>query len=132
VKTQQGMKTTISLPNGTRFPAVAVGIEERSTKEIVNRTTNAKVIIEITRVDVISLRETREGEKYLALTSEVVQYGYRPIMEPRFSTMVGIDATPEGEKITLQGLMEAHGTAYSAWQEANFAARNTVVDAADL
>jgi hypothetical protein len=132
VKTQIGMKTTISLPSGTRWPFIVISDETAEKKVIVNRTTNAPVEITITRVDGISLRTTREGVEYLALTSEVVQYGYRPVMEPRFSTVVGLDATPEGEKISLQMLVEAHGASYSKWQEANYAARNTVVAADDL
>lgn len=132
MKTKVGMKTTISLANGTRWPFVVIGDEEITHKEIVNRATNAKVTIDISRVDGISLRKTREGVEYLALTSEVVQYGYRPVMEPRFSTVVGLDATEEGEKISLQTLVETHGASYSAWQEANFASRNATVAAEDV
>jgi hypothetical protein len=132
VKIQSGTKVTISIANGQRFPGVVVEVEEPTTKSVVNRTTNALVEIVISRAMVITQRVSRAGETYLALTSEVNMYGYRPIMEPRFSTVVGLDATPEGEKITLQGLLDQHGESFSKWQEANFAARNTVVDADDL
>ena len=132
MKIQSGSKVTISIANGQRFPGTVVEVEDPTTKNIVNRVTNKVVEITITRAIVMTQRVSRAGETYLALTSEVNMYGYRPIMEPRFSTVVGLDATPEGEKISLQDLMDAHGVSYTKWQEANFAARNEIVDAADL
>lgn len=132
MKTKIGQKTTISLPNGLRWPFIVLTDETTTKTEVVNRQTNAKVVIDVTRVDGISFRQTREGADYLALTSEVVQYGYRPVMEPRFSTIVGLDATEDGEKMSLQTLVERHGAAYGAWQEENFAKRAAIVDAEDL
>lgn len=132
MKVQPGSKTTISLANGVRFPAIVVGEQEMTPKTIVNRATNAPVEIVVVRADVISLRETREGAKYLALTNEVVQYGYRPIMEPRFNSIVGLDATEDGEKISLQSLVEKHSASYSEWQSAQFALRSTATDVDDL
>ena len=70
--------------------------------------------------------------KYLALTTEVVQYGYRPVAEPRFSTVVGLDATEDGEKMSLQSLIEAHGNSFSEWQRNNFEARRGATAAEDL
>lgn len=132
MKIQSGTKVTIPIANGQRFPGVVVEVEDSTTKTVVNRQTNAPVEIEISRAIVISQRVSRAGETYLAMTSEVNMYGYRPIMEPRFSTVVGLDATPEGEKIGLQTLLDTHGESFSKWQEANYAARTTVVDANDL
>lgn len=132
MKVKVGTKVTIPLPNGLRWPAVAISDESAEKVTVINRSTQQPVEIAVTRADFISLRETREGQKYLALTTEVVQYGYRPVAEPRFAPVVGLDATEDGEKITLQSLLEAHGASYSEWQAANFAARRGATDAADL
>jgi len=132
VKAHVGMKATISLPDGRRHPGIVISDESATFVTKVNPTTNAQVTFPVTRVDIITLRETREGVQYLALTSEVVQYGYRPIMEPRFSTVIGLDASPEGERLDLQTLIEAHGVTYAAWQAANYAARNQIVAADEL
>lgn len=132
MKVTVGTKATIPLPNGLRWPAVAISDETPERVTVMNRSTGKPVEITVTRADFISLRETREGESYLSLTTEVVQYGYRPIAEPRFSSLTGLDATPEGEKVTLQALMETHGASYSKWQAANFETRRGATDAADL
>lgn len=127
-----GDKVTENMPTGLRWPGVAISDQTSEKVTIINRRTGQPVEITVTRADFISLRESREGEKYLALSTEVIQYGYRPVMEPRFNAIVGLDATPDGEIITLQDLVENHGVSYSAWQAANFAARNEVVDAASV
>lgn len=132
MKIQIGTKATIPLPNGLRWPGVAISDEMVEKVTVINRSTQQPVEISVTRADFITLRETREGVKYLALTTEVAQYGYRPVAEPRFSTVVGLDGTEDGEKITLQSLVEAHGASYSTWQAANFATRKGATDAADI
>lgn len=132
MKVQIGTKVTQPLPNGLRWPAVAISDEVAEKVTVINRSTQQPVEITVTRADFISLRETRDGEKYLALTTEVVQYGYRPVAEPRFSTVVGLDATEEGEKIGLQALIEAHGLSFSEWQRNNFEARRGATAAEDL
>lgn len=132
MKVQIGAKVTQPLPNGLRWPAVAISDEVAEKVTVINRSTQQPVEITVTRADFISLRETRDGEKYLALTTEVVQYGYRPVAEPRFSTVVGLDATEEGEKIGLQALIESHGQSFSEWQRNNFEARRGATAAEDL
>jgi hypothetical protein len=127
-----GTKVTQPLPNGLRWPAIAISDESAEKVTVINRSTGLPVDITVTRADFISLRETREGEKYLALTTEVVQYGYRPVAEPRFSSVVGLDATEDGEVITLQSLIETHGLSFSEWQAKNFEARRGATAAADL
>lgn len=132
MKVQIGTKVTQPLPNGLRWPAVAISDEVAEKVTVINRSTQQPVDITVTRADFISLRETRDGEKYLALTTEVVQYGYRPVAEPRFSSIVGLDATEDGEKIGLQTLIETHGLSFSEWQAKNFEARKGATSAADL
>ena len=132
MKVSIGSKGTITLPSGTRFPAVAISDEVATPTTIVNRDGQPVDII-VTRADFISLRVPREGgDPYLALTNETVQYGFKPTLEPRFSTVEGLDATADGEKMTLQMLLDAHGVSYSAFQASNFEARQAAVSAADL
>lgn len=127
-----GTKVTQPLPNGLRWPAVAVSDEVSEPITVISRSTGLPVTIAVTRADFISLRETRDGVKYLAMTTEVVQYGYRPIAEPRFSNVIGLDVTEEGALIGLQELVEGHGESYSKWQAAQFEARRGATNAADL
>lgn len=132
MRVQVGSKVTQPLPNGLRWPAIAITDETPEKVIVINKSTGLPVEITVSRADFISLRETREGEQYLAMTTEVVQYGYRPVAEPRFSTVVGLDATEDGEVITLQSLIEKHGASFSEWQAKNFEARRGVSNAADL
>lgn len=132
MRVKVGTKTTEPMPNGLRWPAIAISDEAPALVTVINKSTGLPVDITVTRADFISLRETREGEKYLALTTEVVQYGYRPIAEPRFSSVVGLDATEDGEVISLQTLMETHGVSFSEWQAKNFETRRGATAAADL
>ena len=132
MKVTIGSKVTQTLPSGLRWPAVAISEETSEVTTITSRTTGLPVDITVTRADFISLRETREGDAYLALTNETVQYGYRPVVEPRFNSVVGLDATEEGAKMSLQDLMDLHGVSYAAFQAGNFEARREAVSAADL
>jgi hypothetical protein len=127
-----GDKVTAPMPNGLRWPGVAITNAVPETVNVLNKRTNERVDITVTRYKVITLRETREGEKYLALSSEVEDWGYRPVAEPRFSTIVGLDATEDGEKMGLQALIEAHGISYSEFQRNNFEARRGATAAEDL
>jgi len=132
MKVTIGTKVTNPMPNGLRWPAVAISDETTEKVTVINRSTGLPVEINVTRADFLSQRTTREGETYPSLTTEVVQYGYRPIAEPRFSTIVGLDVTEDGEAINLQTLIEAHGVSFSAWQAKNFEARRGATSAADL
>lgn len=132
MKVKPGTKVTQTMPDGLRWPAVAISDEEATPTTIVSRTTGLPVDIIVTRADFVSLRESRDGDPYLALTNETVQYGYRPVTEPRFSTIVGLDATEDGEKMSLQALLDAHGLSYSAFQAGNFETRRASGSAADL
>jgi len=132
MKVRIGTKVTTPMPNGLLWPAVAITEETSEQVTVVNRTTQEPVDITVTRADFLSLRETREGEKYLALTTEVVQYGYRAVAMPRFSNVEGLDVDENGALLGLQEVLDAHGVSYSKWQEGNFEARRGATAAADL
>ena len=130
-------KATITMANGLRWPAVQVSDVTAEPVTIVNRSTGKPVDITVTRANFVSLRETRpdpetgEASKYLVLSSEVVQYGFRPITEMRFSTVAGLDATADGEKIGLQELLDKAGEARATFLQGQFEARRgaTAADA---
>ena len=126
-----GTKVTTPMPGGLMWPAVVVGDLTSTTQTVIDRTTNEPVEIEVTRFDAISLRETREGEKYLAFSNEVANFGYRVVALPRFDAVVGLDATEEGEVITLADLLNLHAVSYGKFAAEQFAARKATA-AADL
>ena len=132
MKTHIGSKVTQPMPNGLRWPAIAISEETSEDVTVINRNTMEPVTIKVTRADFLSLRETREGEQYPAVTTEVVQYGYRPIAEPRFSNVIGLDVEADGTLRSLEQNVEEHGIKYSAWQAKNFEARRGATAAADL
>jgi hypothetical protein len=132
MRVKVGTKTTEPMVTGLRWPAIAIEDETEHLVTVINRSTGQPVDITVTRADFISLRETREGEQYLALTNEVVQYGYRPVAMPRLTTIVGLDATEDGEVIPLQSLIEKHALSFSEWQAKNYEARKGVTAAADI
>lgn len=132
-----GDKVTISIASGLRWPGVAVSDEVVTPGFTKARDGREPVAIEITRFDVISLRETDPAKgpvtTYTALSSEVGEYGYRPVAERRDSTVAGLDADVEtGEKIGVQALRDLHGVSFSEFQKTQFDARHTATDAAAL
>ena len=129
MNTQIGDKTTITIPNGVRFPAIVVGHE--TEEDFVLRSGDK---IKVTRVDVISYRTQRDNpdESYLYYSNETVMFGYKPQMHPRFSTVVGLDATPEGAKIGLQEIIDAQAAQYSEFLAGRAASRSAVTSADDL
>lgn len=127
-----GSKVTTPMPDGRLHPAIAISPETAETVTVVNKSTGLPVDITVTRADFVSLRESLAGEKYLAVTNEVVQYGYRMVALPRFTSIVGLDADADGAVLSLADLMEAHAESFSKWQASNFEARRGAVSAADL
>jgi hypothetical protein len=133
VKTHLGSKVFTPMPDGRIYPAIAIGDETTSKVTVVNQNTGLPVEIDVTRNDFLSLRDTREGDLYLAVTSEVVMYGYRIVATPRFESVVGLDADEDGAVIPLAASMAKHAESYSKWQAGNFEARRgAAVAAADL
>jgi hypothetical protein len=123
-----GTKVTNTMPDGLAWPAVCMS-EMTSTPG----QTRDGVAVVITRADFVSLRETKDGEPYLAFTNETVSFGYKPVALPRFDAVVGLDATEDGEKLSLQALMDLHKVSYSAFQKENYETRRgAAVSAADL
>lgn len=132
-----GDMVSISLANGVVWPAVAITDE---VKEPGN--TRDGTPIQIARFDCISQRISREEqakkdaglpyETYKALTSEVSTFGFRPVARPRFTAVVGLDVTADGEKITVASVVEEQEKSYSDFQLAQFNLRNGATDAGDL
>ena len=90
--------------------------------------------ITVVRADTISLRTTRDGVPFLAYSNETVTFGFRNVMKPRLSTIVGLDATEDGEVIDLQTLLDLQGADESKHVAGLFEARQNpgTTSAADL
>jgi hypothetical protein len=129
VKTHIGQKVSFNLPDGRSVPGIVLSDESTTPTEVTNRTTGAKITVAVTRVDVISQRTSREGVTYRTISSEVVQYGYAPKMLPRFNAIVGLDATADGEKITLQQAIDSVATDREAFLNGLYTARHEIVSA---
>lgn len=139
-----GDKATVPMPNGLRWPAVCVSEPTHTPTVVTNKSTNQPTTIDVIRQDFISLRETnpinpltgeaQDVSKYLTLTTEVVQYGYRPIAEARSTNVEGLDIVEggNGEVISLDRLKELRGEAFSAFQLTQFNLRRGATDAASL
>jgi hypothetical protein len=134
---KSGDKVTISIASGLAWPGVAVSDEVVTRQWTKDRGPGRpSVEIDVTRFDVISLRETdpAKGEvtTYTALTNEVGQFGFRPSATARHSTVIGLDVEEDGTLIDVQGLLDKHQASFSAFQNAQFLARHAATDAADL
>lgn len=132
MKTNIGQKVTTPMPDGLAWPALVLTEPEITKHTVIDRNTGQPVVIDISRVTVLSQRTNRvTGEPYPAVTSEVVNYGYRAVMTPRFSNILGLDVTEEGALIPLADAVAAYEVAHAAWQREQFDARKgaTSVDA---
>lgn len=128
-----GNKVTTPMPDGLLWPAVAVSELTIEPTTVINRSTGKPVEIIVSRFTALSLRTPKDGgPAYLALSTEVKDYGYRPVAMPRFTNIIGLDVDENGALISLEESMEAHGVSYSKWAAGNFEARNGVTAAADL
>lgn len=88
------------------FPSVIVGPSYYLTV-----TTAAGKEIRTERAPVVSLRTTLDGEPYTVLGDENVDYRF---MAPRKSTVIGIDATEDGEKIEVDDLITLANESFRA------------------
>jgi hypothetical protein len=127
-----GTKATNPMPNGLAWPSLCISEPVSEVTTVVNKSTGQPVEITITRADFISLRENLAGEAYLSLTTETVQYGYRPIAMPRFDNVVGLDVDADGAKITLGELLKAHAATYAEFSARMFEQRRGAVAAEDI
>jgi len=133
-----GTKATTTMANGLRWPAVQVSDVTAEEVTVVKRSTGKPVDIIVTRANFVSLRKTKPDPEtgvespYLTVSSEVIQYGFRPITEMRFSTVVGLDATEEGEKIDLQTLLDKAGEARAEFLQGRFEARRGITSAESI
>jgi hypothetical protein len=132
VKTALGTKVTISMPDGLLWPAIALGDETSTEVEIVDRRTNEKVKITVTRNDFVSLRTSKAGEKYARLSNEVVMYGYRVVTNPRVSPVVGLDVDADGVLIPLQQHLDNIAASDAISRAKAFEARHGATAAEDL
>lgn len=136
MKTYVGLKITTPMADGRPYPAIVLTPETSEevtvAKKVDGIPTGETVDIIVTRAEVLSLRDTREGDKYLAVTNEVIQYGYRSVAMPRFSSVIGLDVDADGTLRTLEQNMAEHEVSYSEWQQGNFQNRRGIVSAADL
>ena len=132
---QVGDKTTITMADGRRWPAIQTSETTFETVTVTNRATSLPVDITVSRANHVSLRRTKPDPEtgvetpYLTVSSEVENYGFRPITELRFSTVVGLDATEDGEKISLQSLLDAAGEARATFLQGRFEARKGITAA---
>ena len=131
-----GDKITTPMADGRLYPAIVITRETAEPVTIAvkvdGKPTGETVDIEVTRAEVLSLRTTREGVEYTAVTNEVIQYGYRSVAMPRFDAVVGLDVNADGTIRTLTEAMADHAKTYGEWQAANYEARRGTVSAADL
>ena len=132
MKVRIGTKVSTVMPNGLIWPAVAITEETSKIVSVISKQTNLPVDITVTEADFISLRERLDGEQYLAMTTETVQYGYRPTAMPRFTSVEGLDVTEDGAVVTLAELMTAHAASYAKFAADQFEARRGALSAADL
>lgn len=124
-----GSKVTITLPDGRMYPARVVDDPVASPFTLRDGTE-----ITVVRADTISLRTTRAEEPFLAYSNETVTFGFRNVMKPRLSTIVGLDATEDGEVIDLQTLLDLQGADESKHVAGQYEARQNpgTTSAADL
>lgn len=129
MQTFVGQKVTFALPDGRPIDGIVISDETVAPATVINKTTGQPVNIAVSRVDVLSQRTSLEGVTFRTISSEVVQYGYAPKMQPRFNSIVGLDATADGEKIVLQALMESVATDRQAFLKGLYDARHEAVPA---
>lgn len=128
-----GTKVTTPMPDGLQWPAIAISELTTTQATKLNAATGVTATFDVTRFTAISLRVPKDGgEPYTAISTEVKDYGYRPIAMPRFSNVVGLDVTEDGEILSLEALTEKHAANLATWQANNFAQRAATVGVEDL
>ena len=104
----------------SHFPTVLVGESRYETVTLPEKVVRDRVLparkITVERCQAVSLRTTLDGEPYLHLSDENVDLRFMPL---RDKTVVGLDATEDGERITaaeLTQIVAANFTAFIAEQ----------------
>ncbi len=129
VETYQGQKISFNTADGRTLPGIVISEEKATPTQVRNRSTGLLVDIIVTRVDVVSLRVSREGNTYLQISSEVVQYGYAPKMLPRFTDVVGLDIDEDGKSLSLQAVIDKVAADREAFINGLYTARHDMVAA---
>lgn len=129
MRTHIGQKVSFNLPDGRSIDGIVISDVETVPTTVRNRTSGALVDIAVTRVSVLSQRESLEGVVYKTITDEVVNYGYSPKMTPRFNSIAGLDADENGEAITLQANIDTVKADRESFLKGLFDARHEVVAA---
>lgn len=110
---------------GRVVPGTVVGEPRAETIQVPSKDparNGALVTLRIERADVITLRTTNPANgpvrEYLALSPENLRFGV-----PRFTNVVGLDVTEDGEVIDLQMLSELTAQSIADYQSARLAAQ---------
>lgn len=110
---------------GRLVPGVVVGETAQSTVQVPSKDparNGALVNIPVQRADIITLRETNPAlgpvRKYLTMTSENLRFTF-----PRFDAVVGLDATEDGDKISLRELVALTAASTAEFQAERLAAQ---------
>jgi hypothetical protein len=123
--TQIGEKVTI-LVGGRKIPGIIISEPRDATSEYTSKDPvrlGQVVRRPIQRASVLSLRETNPdgtnpGQVYLTVSDEnLTGFAF-----PRFRSVVGLDAKPDGEVITLAEAVETAMDSMAAYQTARLAA----------
>lgn len=104
--------------NGRTVPGVITGEPISDTVQVPSKDPARKgalINIPVMRAEMISLRETNpargEVETYLTLTVENLRFTL-----PRFSKVVGLDVTADGELLDLQALTDLTAASMAEYQ----------------
>jgi len=92
----------------SHFPSVLIGESYLAEVALAERPASNGTILPartltVERCQVISQRKTLEGEPYLAISDENIDFRFMPL---RDKAIVGLDATEEGEKLTAAQLTQ--------------------------
>ena len=129
---KSGDKASNPMPDGLRWPGIALTDEYAETVTIVDRNTGLPRDIVVTRADFLTQRIAKDGTVYTRITPEVVMFGYKIVAKPRFSNIVGLDVDENGALLDLDTVVEAHEKRDDAWRASGFAGRSAATSVADL
>lgn len=127
-----GQKATVPMADGRMHPGIATSGPSFEEKTIINRVTKQPVVITIERQNFVQLRDRLDGEKYITVTPEVVQYGYKQGVMERFDDVIGLDVEADGTLRSLQTNLTAAVESRAKFLAEQYALRHNVTAAADL
>jgi hypothetical protein len=122
-----GSRYSTYIPKVGMVPALCIGDETEAqafTKD------GTEVIAKFNNF--ISLRPRLDGGSYLKISNEQTDFGRLVKTLPRFSNVVGLDVTADGEIITLAALMDKVTADTGDFLNGLWDASHGAVDAEDL